>query len=287
MSDVQVSVVVVLHNSASTLGRCIACALAQPEVHELILVDNASRDDWRAVVPDDPRLRCLVNTDNLGFAQACNQGARLAHGSHLLFLNPDCFLPPAAINTLLNGFALVPGVAVIGAQLANADGSPQAASTRRTPTPQAALAQLFRGASHGLDEVITRPAPGWCEVEAVSGALMLLRRTDFDALGGFDTGYRLHCEDLDLCRRVLLAGRRIALCDALQVTHVKGTSSTTRPFWVEWQKHRGMLRYFRKFDAARSPLSLRLLVPTAIVLRYPFAAIRAYLQRLRRFRTIG
>lgn len=276
MSGVQVSVVVVSHNSAATLRRCCEEALAQSEVGELIVVDNASNDVWRAALPVDQRVRVVANPDNRGFAAACNQGAALAQGEFLLFLNPDCFLSALALAALLRGWAPPTGFRLIGAQLCNADGSPQAASTRRTPTPLAALRQLWRGAQAGLAPVAGPASTGWREVEAISGALMLLRRDDFAALGGFDEGYRLHCEDLDLCRRALQAGWRIGLCDAVRITHVKGSSSRARPFWVEWQKHRGMLRYFRKFDAAAAPLWLRLLVPVAVWTRYPLAALRAF-----------
>ncbi len=104
---------------------------------------------------------------------------------------------------------------------------------------------------------------------------MLMPRHVFAALGGFDEGYVLHCEDLDLCRRALQAGLHVGVAHDVQVTHLKGTSSRKRPIWVEWQKHRGMLRYFRKFDAAASPWWLRLAVPLGVWLRFPFAATRA------------
>jgi N-acetylglucosaminyl-diphospho-decaprenol L-rhamnosyltransferase len=65
------------------------------------------------------------------------------------------------------------------------------------------------------------------------------------------------------------------VANGVRVTHHKGTSSRRRPVWVEWQKHRGMLRYFRKFDAAASPVWLRALVPVAVWMRFPLAALRA------------
>lgn len=273
----RVTVVIVLHDSAATLKRCLAGALAQPEVAEIVLVDNASRDDWRSQLPADARIRSIVNADNRGFAAACNQGAALASSPYLLFLNPDCFLPAAALNGLLGGLTQVADVGLVGAQLLNADGSLQSATTRRTPTPGAALLGILRARAAGA--MVNRDSqeimPGWRRVDAISGALMLLRNTDFQRLGGFDEAYRLHCEDLDLCRRVLLGGQSIALCAQLQVTHLKGTSSRRRPLWIEWQKHRGMLRYFRKFDAAGSAWWLRLLVPLGIVAHFPLAVLRA------------
>jgi N-acetylglucosaminyl-diphospho-decaprenol L-rhamnosyltransferase len=121
-----------------------------------------------------------------------------------------------------------------------------------------------------------RSAPGAeieC-VEAVSGALMMLPRAVFARLGGFDEGYFLHCEDLDLCRRVRDAGLRVACANAVGVTHVKGTSGRHRPFFVAWHKHRGMWRWFVKFDpAARNPL-LRAIVWCGVWLHYLVLAPR-------------
>jgi GT2 family glycosyltransferase len=103
-------------------------------------------------------------------------------------------------------------------------------------------------------------APAVEPVDAISGALMLLPRTAFVRVGGFDEGYFLHCEDLDLCRRIRDAGLGVVCADEVRVVHGKGGSSRHRPLFVAWHKHRGMWRWFRKFDpAARNP-PLRALV---------------------------
>jgi GT2 family glycosyltransferase len=115
-------------------------------------------------------------------------------------------------------------------------------------------------------------------VEAVSGALMFLSRGLFDRTGGFDEGYRLHAEDLDLCRRVAGAGAVIAVANQVRVTHIRGVSSRSNPWFVEWHKHRGLWRYFSKFEAdQRGPL-LRAAVFAAIWSRFPFAVARALLR---------
>jgi N-acetylglucosaminyl-diphospho-decaprenol L-rhamnosyltransferase len=276
------SVVVVAHDSGAGLARCVASVLAQDTGLELIVVDNASCDGSLERLPQDPRLSLLRNPDNRGFGRACNQGAAAARGDALLFLNPDCELPPGALATLRTALDADPGLAILGAQLLDADGSPQAAARRRTPTPARALRRALGLRSDGVE----LPDAGQASaqdaalepVEAVSGALMLMPRARFEALGGFDEGYVLHCEDLDLCRRALLGGGRIAVARTVRVTHHKGTSSRARPVWVEWQKHRGMLRYFRRFDAASAPPWLRLAVPLGVWLRFPLAALRALLR---------
>lgn len=272
----RVSVVVVSHDSGDWLRRCVQSVLAQDAALELIVVDNASRDGSIERLPTDWRVVILRNAENRGFAVACNQGAARASGARLLFLNPDCELPAGAIPALCAALDREAGVGLLGAQLLNDDGSPQAASRRRTPTPLRALQALGRKRD-AIEIGAAAEAPNGIEdVEAISGALVLMPRPVFESLGGFDEGYVLHCEDLDLCRRALASGYRIALANRVEVIHHKGTSSRRRPIWVEWQKHRGMLRYFRKFDAPASPWWLRFAVPLGVWLRFPYAALRAW-----------
>lgn len=270
------AVVIVSHDSGEWLARCVASVLAQDAPVEVIVVDNASRDRSLGTLPRDARVRLLRNEANLGFAVACNQGAAATPASHLLFLNPDCELPPDAVRTLRAALDTDAALAILGAQLVNGDGTPQAASRRRTPTPTVAIKRALGlgGKSLEIDEPIDTSAE-ISYLDAVSGALMLMPHAVFERLGGFDEGYVLHCEDLDLCRRALHEGLRVGIANRVRVVHHKGTSSRARPAWVEWQKHRGMLRYFRKFDAAASPLWLRIAVPLGVWLRFPFAARRA------------
>lgn len=269
MSDAVVAAVVVSHFSAATLPRCLAALLAQPALRECVLVDNGSGDDWRAQLPDDGRLRVLANPDNPGFSVGCNQGAASATSPWLLFVNPDCFLEHDTLAQLLAVAERAPRLGILGALLVDAQGRVDPASRRRAPTPGAVIRGAVAIDAGSAGEGGVQP------VDAVSGALMLVRREAFDALGGFDPGYRLHCEDLDLCRRAQLAGWGVAVADAVRVLHLKGASSRRRPVWVEWQKHRGMWRYFRKFDAATAAWPVRIAVPLAIAARLPLAVLRA------------
>jgi N-acetylglucosaminyl-diphospho-decaprenol L-rhamnosyltransferase len=265
-----VSVIVVTHDSGAPLADCVARVLSQALPFELLLVDNASTDGSIDALPAHPALRLIRNPDNRGFGAACNQGARAAAAPLLLFLNPDCLLPDGnALQRLCDALQRRPQIGLLGAQLLEADGRPQPASRRALPT--------LRGLLQRRDGRVASADPaGVEEVEATSGALMLMPRAVFDALGGFDEGYLLHCEDLDLCRRVRDGGWRIAIDGGLRVVHLKGVSSRRRPFWVEWHKHRGMLRYLRKFEC-RGPA--RLLYPPlwlAVWLRFPLAGLRAW-----------
>ena len=104
-------------------------------------------------------------------------------------------------------------------------------------------------------EVPADPSQPAQRVDAVSGALMLLPRALFARIGGFDAGYRLHAEDLDLCRRVRDAGHAVVCANAVRVVHGKGGSSRHRALFVAAHKRRSLWRWFVTFDpAARNPL---------------------------------
>ena len=272
--SLRLSVVIVSHNSGPLLRGVIDSVLAQrlDGGLELILVDNASDAGKLGQLPPDQRLRLLLNPHNRGFGAACNQAAAIARGDFLLLLNPDCELPPEALSRLL-AVRESEAVDLLGARLLNADGSLQAASYRRDPSPLRAVRQALGG---GTKAGSFDTSAEVTDVEAVSGALMLMALARFCELGGFDEGFRLHVEDLDLCRRARVAGLRVAVANRIEVTHAKGASSRARPVWVEWQKHRGMWRYFRKHDAASTPLLLRPLLWLGLWARFAMAAPAAW-----------
>ena len=106
------------------------------------------------------------------------------------------------------------------------------------------------------------------DVEAISGAFMLVRRSALDRIGPLDPQYFLHCEDLDWCMRFTQAGYRILFVPNVIITHVKGSCSVNRPIFVEWHKHKGMLRFYRKYFLDKYPRPLMFLVTLGVFLRF-------------------
>lgn len=251
------AVVVVSADSGARLGHCIDALLASPRVSELVLADNNSSDGVpqrvAATHGDDRRLQLLCNDHNLGFGAAVNHAADTLHSDWLAIINPDCVVRPQALQALLDTAQTHPDAGLLGALVCDADGNVEPASRRRDPLLRRSLVSfgLARGEGINMNGPI---APTTQAVEAISGAFMLLPSALFEQLDGFDEGYFLHCEDLDLCRRVRDAGKQVLLAGGVRVTHHKGSSSRHRPVFVAWHKHRGMWRWFRKFDpAARKP----------------------------------
>lgn len=264
MTQAQIAVVVVTFQSAGSIDACLQRLCAAEDVAEIRVVDNGSSDDTLDIVQRhavaDPRLRFIANPDNPGFASACNQGAGASAAPWLAFVNPDLMVETDTLARLRDR-AQALGEALLGVEQVDAQGNPDPAVRRRDPDFVAMLRSPRQGAQLAVAADPLQPVQ---PVAALSGALMLLPRALFARIGGWDEGYRLHAEDLDLCRRVRQAGATVAVVNDLRVLHLRGLSSRSRPFFVEWHKHRGLWRYFRKFEAAQRPWPLRVAVWTAI-----------------------
>ncbi|MDE2408231.1 MAG: glycosyltransferase family 2 protein [Xanthomonadaceae bacterium] len=273
-----IAVVVVTFESEETLDACLLRLRAGDGVHEIRVVDNDSRDSSLDIVQRhalaDARLRFIANPDNPGFATACNQGAAASSAPWLAFVNPDCFVDPDTLAQL-RAAAVTLGDALVGGVLRGEDGTLDTAARRRDPD----FAAMLRTRSARDLSLPRDPEQPLQPVDAVSGALLLLPRALFARIGGFDEGYRLHAEDLDLCRRVRQVGGVVAIANEVEVLHVRGVSSRARPLFVEWHKHRGLWRYFRKFEASRRGRFTRAAVFAMIWGRFPLAALRAALRR--------
>lgn len=279
-----ISVLIVNYNAGPDLLRCVQSALAQAD--EVVVVDNASHDDSleavRSLAGREPRLLVVPNPRNLGFARACNIGTGSAHGELLLFLNPDCVLAPGALAQLRQALLADPQAGMAGGLLLNPDGSEQAGGRRLVPTPWRAFTRAF-----GLQSLARRfprllrnydlhrqPLPlGPEPVEAISGACMMVRRAALIEAGLLDEAYFMHCEDLDWCMRFRQLGWRILFVPAARITHDKGVCSKSRPVFVEWHKHRGMVRFYRKFFRHQYPGFLMWCVMLAVWLRFALLCV--------------
>lgn len=278
-----VSVVIVNYNSGPYLVESVRTAL--PQASEILVVDNASSDESLDLCmqhfQDEPKLKIIRNHNNRGFAVACNIGAMRAKGDFLFFLNPDCSLDESAVSELKQVLVSNESVGMVGGLLINADGTEQGGGRRAVPTPWRSFVRAF-----GLNKFAHRwpklffdfhlhkqPLPDQpIEVEAISGACMMVKRTAVEDVGLWDEVYFLHCEDLDWCMRFRQKNWKIMFVPAARVTHALGICGRSRPLFVEWHKHKGMIRFYRKFFRHQYPGFLMGLVMAGVWLRFGLVA---------------
>ncbi|MBN4958626.1 glycosyltransferase family 2 protein [Stenotrophomonas maltophilia] len=259
-----IAAIVVTYQSGSTIDACLSRLRQAQDIAEIRVIDNGSLDGTLDIVQrhasHDPRVRFVGNPDNPGFAAANNQGVTDSHSPWLAFINPDLIIEPDTL-TELRSRGEVLGDCLLGVEQVDEHGHADEAVRRRDPD----FLLMLRSPGKGSKLAVPRdPHQAVQPVPALSGALLMMPRTLFERIGGWDAGYRLHAEDLDLCRRAREAGAVVAIANDLQVTHVRGVSSRSRPFFVEWHKHRGLWRYFQKFEARQRSLPVRVAVWAAI-----------------------
>ena len=289
-----ISTIIVNYDAGEFLRSCVDSVLKCPLEIEIIVVDNASTDGSLDALLRLPCVQIIKNPANIGFAAACNSGARVASAQFLLFLNPDCFFKPDTLVRLLEAMRVGERVGMVGGLLANLDGTEQAGGRRAIPTPWRSFVRAF-GLARFSDRwprlffdfhLHKQPLPDHAiEVEAISGACMMVRREAMQDVGEWDEGYFLHCEDLDWCMRFRQKGWKILFVPSARVTHTLGACSRTRPIFVEWHKHKGMMRFYRKFFRHQYPSVLMALVAVGVWLRFGLVAI--YYSAKRAGRALG
>ena len=284
-----ISTIIVNYNAGEFLRSCVDSLLNCPLETEVIVVDNASTDDSLDALAGLPNVQIIKNATNVGFATACNVGIRVASAPFLLFLNPDCFFKPDTLIRLLEAMRFDERVGMVGGLLVNPDGTEQAGGRRAIPTPWRSFVRAF-GLARFADRwprlffdfhLLKQPLPNHnIEVEAISGACMMVRREAIQDVGEWDERYFLHCEDLDWCMRFRQKGWKILFVPSARVTHALGVSSRSRPIFVEWHKHKGMIRFYRKFFRRQYPGVLMGLVALGVWLRFGLVAGYYTLKRM-------
>jgi GT2 family glycosyltransferase len=290
------SIVIVSWNVREDLRECLQSLLRDEGSRlesgeiEIIVVDNASTDGTAEMVNlEFPRVKLLVNSQNLGYTKANNIGINHSRGKYILLLNPDTIVHQGALQALIDCAESHPEAGIIGAKLLNPDGSVQR-SARSFPDIGAGLfrntflGRLFPNnpfvrryllADFGYDEVR--------EVDWVSGAAMLVRRDLIERIGVLDERFWAYCEDVDLCWRAWQAGYKVLFCPNAVITHKVGRSSDQRLVPSLIQHHKSMWLFYLKNYRHRYPLILFPLIGLGILIRLAGALLKVASHRLRLF----
>jgi GT2 family glycosyltransferase len=211
MNEPVATIVVVNYEGRGKLGRCLASIAAQDiSPLETIVIDNASSDGSWDEAHGRPTVRLVRNERNVGFGSACNQGAALARGRYLVFLNNDSVAERGCVAALIATAKDAPQAGAVQAVVISEDGCVNTAGNR--------LHYLgFSWAPLG-GAPPPRTTPAY-ETACGSGAALLVQRDRFEAVGGFWEAMFLYCEDTDLSWRLRLQGWPILVCPAARTMH--------------------------------------------------------------------
>ena len=252
------SVIIITYRTGAPLWICLAHVLRQHGLKEVIIVNNGNPPETerylQQIAKSYGEVKLLTGHGNVGFAKACNLGAAMASGDFVVLLNPDAvLLQPDALLNLTSVFsrAAENPVMLVGGVLRNEDGSEQRASRRNLMDPANALGEGLRlnrlWPKLGTINRESEPLPeNPAEVPAISGACMVMKKADYDRIGGMDEGYFLHAEDMDLCQRVHLTGGSVWINPQVDLLHYRSTSDVSSLF-VERQKAKSFGRYFQTY----------------------------------------
>lgn len=250
-----ISVIMVSYMTGPALLESVRSVLDDPDIAELILVDNGNTPSARTrlsqFVAAHDKVRLLQGHGNVGFATGCNYGAKFAKGEYLLFLNPDAVITPGAARKLADFGATCETPWLAGGLLRDIHGQEQRGGRRKALTPWSAFVSFtglhalpFLSSLH-LENTPLPTEPG--AVPVVSGAFLMLDRSSFDQVGGFDERYFLHVEDIDLCHRMAKHGGEVFFVPGATVLHYGSTSRVTR-MKIEREKLKGFIMYFWRYS---------------------------------------
>ena len=276
----QLSVIIVNYNSKLLIEQCIISvkkALHQIQ-GEIIVVDNNSTDGSKEYVPQNfTDLKFIGNTENLGFAKACNRGFKISSGKYVLFLNPDTTIPGNSLSQCISFFETQPDAGAVGVRMINGDGNFLRESKRGFPSPSVSFYKLF-----GLAALLPRsktfakyyqghlPEQAINSVEVLSGAFMMIRRDVFEKVNGFDEDFFMYGEDIDLSLRINKAGYKNYYLGHISVTHLKGGSTTYDNKYVH--DFYGAMKLFVKKHYADKPVLYRAFLNAGINVRKMIAS---------------
>jgi GT2 family glycosyltransferase len=245
-----ISVVIVNRNTADLLVRCLAHIYASelPQPPEVIVVDNGSTDDSvKRAGETYPEVIIIEAGRNLGFAAANNRAFEKASGRYLLLVNTDALLETDCAGRLLRLMESDPRIGMAGPQLLNDDGSVQtsfeAVPTLATETlNRSLLKRLFPKKYPGKSRMFTKAEP----VEALIGAVMMIRREALDELQGFDEDYFFFLEETDLAVRMRKAGWKVVHEPAAKAVHLQGATAKKYQAASRIEFYRSRYLFFRK-----------------------------------------
>jgi GT2 family glycosyltransferase len=244
---------------------------------EEIVIDNGSKDNTVELIKEKfPQVKMVVNKDNLGFGAANNQGAKIAQGDFLLFLNPDMRVSECSLDVIVDWLKKHPEVGIVGCKLTDENNNfSENARPRRFPKVWEMVALIFK-IPHLIPSILDnyfmkdfKPELEQ-EVPSVRGSFMLMRREVYEKLGwAFDPRYYIWFEDVDTCREVWRLGYKVMYTPIISCVDYVGQSFKKRDtYWKQKNFTGSMLQYFQKWEPWYKWIWIWLTRPVGLLFAY-------------------
>ncbi len=255
---IKLSIIIVNYNTYNLTKQTIDSILDKEYSfsYEIILIDNASIDGSIEMLEQDlkvfeDKVHILINSTNLGFAKANNQGIRAAKGEYILLLNSDTFILEGCLQEALSKVTSDRQIGALGGKVMLPDGSLDHACKRGFPTPKAALyyfLKLDRKAplKYGQYDALHLGEDESGEVDVLMGAFMLMPKKVLHEVGLLDEAFFMYGEDIDLCYRIKGAGYKVFYYPQAKLIHYKGGSSKKKRHKVIYDFHEAMWLFYKK-----------------------------------------
>lgn len=223
----KLSIVIVNYNAGDYLYDCVKSLRKDEKLLDLDiwLVDNASIDGSLARIAENfPEVKIIRNDKNIGFGAANNVALRQIKNEHILLLNPDCYASIDTLKVMLDFMQSNEDVGAATCRVKKSDGNIDWASHRGFPTPWASFLYYILGDDSSY-HLTSSDMNKIHEVDSISGAFFMTRKSVLDKVGLFDEDYFLYAEDIDLCFRIKQVGYKVVYVPTVSIVHHKGISS--------------------------------------------------------------
>jgi len=273
----RVSVVIVTYGSSNELPDCLEGLLKPPVPLEVFLVDNASADNTPQMIADYAarfgNVHAILNSENIGLAAGNNIPRERCRGDYVLMLNPDTVFRDNSLERMVDFLDRNPDVGVVGPRNVYADGASHISAGRDWGIRHVLM---WRFLPYRIPRLLHDRFASYKQgnVLFVSGSCLLIRRSIFEEIGGYDPEYFLCIEDVcDLCMRASQTGCRIVFLPDEKVVHLTGRSCVQAPYVAIWQGNRGPIYHFLKHKGIGQALVVSFLLFIAAAARVAVASV--------------
>jgi GT2 family glycosyltransferase len=303
-SDNFISIIIVTYNSLEYLKKCLNSIENSPTrtPYEVIVVDNASRDDTADVVPIEyPEVVFIRNEVNLGFAHANNQGIKISKGNFLLLLNPDTLVIDDALDVMAKFLKETPRAGACGCKVLNDDGSLQP-SFFGFPTLIKELGHLFRidrmpwlyrmlksssllGKLARTNVAVLSDSDNVIQVDYLLGACLMMKASVVHEVGPLDDKIFMYIEDTEMCHRIRASGYCVYYVPHGKIVHFGGKSAATEDQRMLMEYTRSRLYFYRKCYGNLSTFALKLIISLDMLFKMIVVWIVKYQQEMQQLQT--